>query len=45
MISLKIREKTYDKLNKGFIEHLAKSKKNRIILKEFLEEKGWDVES
>jgi polysaccharide pyruvyl transferase WcaK-like protein len=37
--------KNYDKLNKGFIKHLAKSKKNHLILKEFLEKKGWDVES
>ena len=41
---IKNPRKNYDKINKGFVEHLAKSKKNRIILKEFLEKKGWDVE-
>ena len=34
-------ETTYEKLNNGFIEHLARSKENYLILKEFL--KNWDV--
>ncbi|WP_231551453.1 polysaccharide pyruvyl transferase family protein [Methanobacterium sp. SMA-27] len=42
---IKNPRKNYDKINKGFVEHLAKSKKNRVILKEFLDKKGWDVES
>ena len=35
--------KTYQRLNHGFEEHLARSKKNHQILKEFLLERGWDV--
>jgi hypothetical protein len=32
-----------ERLSKGFDEHLARSNQNHIILKEFLEEGGWDV--
>jgi polysaccharide pyruvyl transferase WcaK-like protein len=32
-----------ERLNKGFNEHLNRSTKNHIILKEFLKEGGWDV--
>jgi hypothetical protein len=35
--------KTYQRLNHGFEEHLARSKKNHQILKKFLLERGWDV--
>ncbi|MDD3984311.1 MAG: polysaccharide pyruvyl transferase family protein [Methanobacterium sp.] len=33
----------HNKINKGFIEHLKKSKKNHVLLKEFLEKNGWNV--
>ena len=37
--------KMYDTLNKGFNDHLIRSNKNHLILKEFLKEKGWDVKN
>ncbi len=42
---IKNPEKTYEKLNKGYIDHLTRSKENQSILKNFLLENGWDVES
>ncbi len=42
---LKDPENIIERLNKGFEEHLTRSIKNPIILKEFLKEDGWDVEN
>lgn len=36
-------QNNYNKINKGFIEHLKKSKKTHVLLKEFLEKNGWTV--
>ena len=40
---LKDPEIIIERLNKGFEEHLARSIKNPIILKEFIKDGGWDV--
>jgi polysaccharide pyruvyl transferase WcaK-like protein len=37
--------KIYETLNKGFNDHIIRSNKNPLILKEFLIEKGWDVKN